>query len=692
LTEPQRKPYPRKITVRDPVPVNDLDLTPKVYVLDQILAATQDIVGKQNVDAATTGALPANTRTADVLTADANGAFPTIDGVAPALDKEYLVKDEGGGSSHINDGIYVLTQLGDVSNPWKLTRRGDLSDGDHAAGAFLAVEAGTANGDKTFRCINDDSSDVVNTDALEFVYWGKTINHDNLLNVTSSQHHTRYADAEALAAAWANIDTKSPENLLKNGNFQSLINVNRFWTLSGDPLGCTATPETTIKKIGTQSIRLDVSGPPAPSTFLIYQDAIDLDRYKGRTVSFNCWMYCPSTNTQDSQIEIDDGVTQSTSSVCPRDDAWHLLKITHAVSPSATQIRAIIYLRKAKVVAAGEYIFADGAMLVEGDSCPAYGEYQGYLAMGAFLELVGSSNPQPIDADVATWGLADRSFLDGASGRMYLVYNRGTVARFVELSNEGVKGIGSGDSPYNPPEYKLTILCDCSGGPINIDMPGAADWEALKYSIKKIDSSTNAVTITTSDAALIDGQASYIISNQYDCVSIVSDGTDWQVLYPTGNGIPTGTSFPGSPSDGDLFNRTDLDMVFRYDAGRSKWLSEQSAFFDCGRGTVPANADVYARVGDATMSSASGLRMPRNGTIVAVTVENQSTVTRTIDFRVEDSTVNRVQLALSAAKGGKKVDANQDFSADNILQVLALTAIGNAMGNMIATIEVKWRA
>lgn len=156
--------------------------------------------------------------------------------------------------------------------------------------------------------------------------------------------------------------------------------------------------------------------------------------------------------------------------------------------------------------------------------------------------------------------------------------------------------------------------------------------------------------------------------------------------------VPSGTSFPGSPSDGDLFNRTDLDMVFRYDGGRTKWLSEHSEIFACGRSVVPANADVYSRVGDGTMSSTSGLRMPRNGTIIAVTVENQNSVTRTIDFRVNNSLVNRIQLALTAAVGGKVTNGDLDFSADDLLQVLALVAAANAMGDMISTIEVKWRA
>lgn len=202
----------------------------------------------------------------------------------------------------------------------------------------------------------------------------------------------------------------------------------------------------------------------------------------------------------------------------------------------------------------------------------------------------------------------------------------------------------------------------------------------------KVESTTGDVILKVGDNAGVKGVN-------------VKDSDDATVFFIDSNGNVTigqavlkGTSFPGTPSDGDLFNRTDLDMVFRYDGGRTKWLSEHSEMFNCGRAVVPANVDAYAKVGDGTMSSTSGLRMPRDGTIVAVTLQNNNSVTRTIDFRVNNSAVNRVQLALTAATGGKVTNADQDFSADDLIQVLALIAAGNAMADIISTIEVKWRA
>lgn len=40
-----------------------------------------------------------------------------------------------------------------------------------------------------------------------------------------------------------------------------------------------------------------------------------------------------------------------------------------------------------------------------------------------------------------------------------------------------------------------------------------------------------------------------------------------------GSGIPGGTSNPGSPSDGDLFYRTDLDLLIRYRSTGTRWVT-----------------------------------------------------------------------------------------------------------------------
>ena len=98
---------------------------------------------KDPVDAATTGALP-NTPTynsgAGTLTAGANAAFPTTDGVTAAVGQDYLVKDQ---ASTFQNGIYTLTTLGSGAAAWVLTRRSDADINTELQDAAVMVEAGT---------------------------------------------------------------------------------------------------------------------------------------------------------------------------------------------------------------------------------------------------------------------------------------------------------------------------------------------------------------------------------------------------------------------------------------------------------------------------------------------------------------------------------------------------------------------
>ena len=48
--------------------------------------------------------------------------------------------------------------------------------------------------------------------------------------------------------------------------------------------------------------------------------------------------------------------------------------------------------------------------------------------------------------------------------------------------------------------------------------------------VKKIDASTNTVTVSPSGTETIDGASSHTISQQYETYEYVSDGTNWYVF------------------------------------------------------------------------------------------------------------------------------------------------------------------
>jgi hypothetical protein len=48
---------------------------------------------------------------------------------------------------------------------------------------------------------------------------------------------------------------------------------------------------------------------------------------------------------------------------------------------------------------------------------------------------------------------------------------------------------------------------------------------------------------------------------------------EWIAATPGSSGLSSGTSFPGSPADNDLFYRTDLECgLYRYESTGTKWL------------------------------------------------------------------------------------------------------------------------
>jgi len=151
------------------LPTVDGTLVTQAYV--DGIAQSLDI--KNSCRAATQEALPAvtyNNGTAGVgatLTADENGVLPAQDGVTMVVGNRLLVKHQ---AAPLQNGIYVVTALGDASNPFVLTRAED-ADGSPAnevsGGMFTFVEQGTASAGHGFVTIFNGNI-AVGTDPVNF--------------------------------------------------------------------------------------------------------------------------------------------------------------------------------------------------------------------------------------------------------------------------------------------------------------------------------------------------------------------------------------------------------------------------------------------------------------------------------------------------------------------------------------------
>ncbi len=120
---------------------------------------------KDSVRFATTAAIAASTRTVNTRTANANGAFPTVDGVIAVVGDRFLDKDNATGADR---GIWTITNLGSGATSWVINRAIDAdASAEVTSGMGFVVTEGTANGGKIFLLTTADPI-TLNTTSLTF--------------------------------------------------------------------------------------------------------------------------------------------------------------------------------------------------------------------------------------------------------------------------------------------------------------------------------------------------------------------------------------------------------------------------------------------------------------------------------------------------------------------------------------------
>lgn len=120
---------------------------------------------KPSVRAATTAALPAYTRNVNVITANANGALPAIDGITLQAGDRLLLLH---GAAAADNGIYVVTAVGSGGSTFVLTRADDAdTSAEVTPGMRVPVEEGTLNSAKVLK-LTTTGAIVLNTTGLSF--------------------------------------------------------------------------------------------------------------------------------------------------------------------------------------------------------------------------------------------------------------------------------------------------------------------------------------------------------------------------------------------------------------------------------------------------------------------------------------------------------------------------------------------
>jgi hypothetical protein len=83
---------------------------------------------------------------------------------------------------------------------------------------------------------------------------------------------------------------------------------------------------------------------------------------------------------------------------------------------------------------------------------------------------------------------------------------------------------------YTVNQNNAVILADASAGAVTISLPPAREMEQKRITVKKIDSSGNAVTVDANGAETIDGAANKAITVQYVSHDFVSLNGAWWII------------------------------------------------------------------------------------------------------------------------------------------------------------------
>lgn len=113
------------------------------------------------------------------LTSTVNTALPLIDGVQMVVGERLLYKNAG---TPLRNGIYVVTDLGSDSTPWRLTRATDSDSWAELVSQIVVVEEGTprnsdgtgGNLDLSFLCTVNQGG-TIGTTSVTYVDWGAFI-------------------------------------------------------------------------------------------------------------------------------------------------------------------------------------------------------------------------------------------------------------------------------------------------------------------------------------------------------------------------------------------------------------------------------------------------------------------------------------------------------------------------------------
>jgi len=160
--------------------------------------------------------------------------------------------------------------------------------------------------------------------------------------------------------------------------------------------------------------------------------------------------------------------------------------------------------------------FGQQVILSRGDGAVVQNNTLSSTNSQILIDIIGSVNQ-----NLASYPITNTGFTAGATVLLTLT-NISATGYYTET-----KAVA--DSPYTLVSEVGYLRCNAVGGAMTVNLPAAIGKGRL-VTIKKIDSSANAVTIDGNSSETIDGATTYSLAAQYDVVQMIDAATGvWEI-------------------------------------------------------------------------------------------------------------------------------------------------------------------
>lgn len=297
------------------------------------------------------------------------------------------------------------------------------------------------------------------------------------------------------------------------------------------------------------------------------------------------------------------------------------------------------------------------------------------------------SSPLTTKGDIYTRDAsADARLPVGTNGQALFADSAETTGiKWDDITTPNV-AVRSESSAYTATITDYVILLDSSGGTFTVTLPAASGNTGKVFVFKKTDSSLTAVTIDGDGAETIDGETTTTLDTQYETLTIVCDGSNWEILNrkTIKAAISGGTvTFDAVTTAPTKPNTVDTDIVSYHREGEFAVISYYYQA-DSGTGGTTGSGDYIIRLPSTlTMNTShpsyvasTGSALDDPGAVVGLGSQTGASLERDIAAVIydstgvrligEDSTTNPVVKAFLGTQSSTRLNANNILYAFTI--------------------------